>query len=346
MGPMLKSSVPRCVVGVDLGGTNVRACAYFEDGAPAGEKFTIPSDAQSGTQAVVDSIAECVDLAVKASSGKPERVGIAVPGHIDDANGIVRWSPNFGEEVHGVFQYWRDQPLKKPLEEKIGLPISMGNDANLAALGEYRFGIGRNSAKCLVLLTIGTGIGGGVVMAAESVQGEAKGTLLLLGGNKGGGELGHIIVQHGGVTCNAGSYGAIEGYCQRDAIEQRAVNRLRRGKKSVMNEMVAGDLSQVTPQLIFEAAEKGDALAIEIWDEVGTYLGVGVGSCINIFAPDIVAIGGQIAKAGEFLIAPARRAAQNCAIPSLFQDATIVQAELIDDAGMLGGAALALQAPG
>lgn len=341
---MLKSSVPRCVVGVDLGGTNVRACAYFEDGAPAGEKFTIPSDAQSGTQAVIDSIAECVGLAVEASSTKPDRVGIAVPGHIDDANGTVRWSPNFGEEVNGVFQYWRDQPLKKPLEEKIGTPISMGNDANLAALGEYRFGAGRNSAKCLVLLTVGTGIGGGVVMAAESVQGEAKGTLLLLGGNKGGGELGHIIVQHGGVTCNAGSYGAIEGYCQRDAIEQRAVNRLRRGRKSIMNEMVGGDLSQVTPQLIFEAAEKGDALAIEIWDEVGTYLGVGVGSCINIFAPDIVAIGGQIAKAGEWLIGPARRAAQNSAIPSLLQDAAIVQAELIDDAGMLGGAALALQA--
>ena len=340
---MLKSSVPRCVVGVDLGGTNVRACAYFENGAPAGEKFTIPSDAQSGTQAVIESIVECVSQAVEASEGKPEKVGIAVPGHIDDASGIVRWSPNFGEEVSGVFQYWRDQPLKKPLEDKIGLPISMGNDANLAALGEYRFGVGRNSAKCLVLLTVGTGIGGGVVMSAESVQGDAKGTLLLLGGNKGGGELGHIIVHHGGVTCNAGSYGAIEGYCQRDAIEQRAVNRLRRGRNSLMNEMVSGNLSLVTPQLIFEAAEKGDALAIEIWDEVGTYLGVGVGSCVNIFAPDIVAIGGQIAKAGEWLIGPARRAAQNCAIPSLFEDAAIVQAELIDDAGMLGGAALALQ---
>jgi glucokinase len=334
----------RCVIGVDLGGTNVRACAYFEDGSPAGPKFSLPSDAQSGTEAVFDAIANAVRNAMQEASVPPERVGIAVPGHIDDAAGRVLWSPNFGEEVHGVFQYWRNVEVKAPLEERIGLPVSMGNDANLAALGEYRFGSGRNAAKCLVLLTIGTGIGGGVVMASDAVQGDARGPLLLLGGNKGGGELGHIIVQHGGVTCNAGSYGAMEGYCQRDAIVERAVNRLRRGRVSLMNDRVGADLSLVTPQLISEAADEGDALAIEIWEEVGTYLGVGIGSCINIFAPDIVAVGGQIAKAGEWLIGPARRAAQNVAIPSIYADATILQAEQIDDGGMLGGAALALQA--
>jgi glucokinase len=110
-----------------------------------------------------------------------------------------------------------------------------------------------------------------------------------------------------------------------------------------MNDKVAGDLSQITPKVISEAADEGDELAIEIWTEVGTYLGVGIGNCINIFAPDVVAVGGQIAKAGEWLIGPARRAAENVAIPSLFEDARIVQAESIDDAGMLGGAALALQ---
>lgn len=332
------------MIGVDLGGTNVRACAYFEDGSPAGPKFSQSSDAQSGTGAILAAIAACVGNAREASSVPVERVGMAVPGHIDDANGIVRWSPNFGEEVDGIFHHWQEVVLKAPLESSIGLPVSMGNDANLAALGEYRFGVGKNSANCLVLLTVGTGIGGGVVMASGSVQGDARGPLLLLGGNKGGGELGHIVVQHGGVTCNAGSYGAIEGYCQRDAIVERAVNRLRRGRKSAMSEMVGGDLSLITPKLISDAADVGDALAIEVWEEVGTYLGVGVGSCINIFAPDVVAIGGQIAFAGEWLIGPARRAAENVAIPSLFADAKIVQAESIDDAGMLGGAALALQA--
>ncbi|HRK21196.1 MAG TPA: ROK family protein [Fimbriimonadaceae bacterium] len=336
--------MPRCVVGVDLGGTNVRACAYFEDGSPAGPKFAQSSEAQSGNDAIFAAISACVRNAAEASSVPVERVGMAVPGHIDDANGVVRWSPNFGEEVQGIFHHWQDVSLKASIEQQTGLPVSMGNDANLAALGEYRFGAGKNSANCLVLLTVGTGIGGGVVMKASSVQGDARGPLLLLGGNKGGGELGHIVVQHGGATCNAGSYGAIEGYCQRDAIVERAVNRLRRGRNSLMNDMVSGDLSLVTPKLISDAADAGDELAIEVWSEVGTYLGVGVGSCINIFAPDVVAIGGQIAYAGEWLIGPARRAAENCAIPSLFSDARIVQAECIDDAGMLGGAALALQA--
>jgi glucokinase len=332
------------VVGVDLGGTNVRACAYLEDGSPAGPKFSEPSEAQSGIEAVVAAIASCVRNAVEAASVPAARVGMAIPGHIDDASGLVRWSPNFGREVDGVFQYWREKQVKEPLERAIGLPVSMGNDANLAALGEYRFGSGRNQAKCLVLLTVGTGIGGGIVLSSDAVQGDARGPLLFLGGNKGGGELGHTIVQHGGMTCNAGSYGAIEAYCQRDSIVERAVNRLRRGRASKMNEMTGGDLSQVTPKLISEAAEAGDALAIEIWDEVGTYLGVGIGSFINIFAPDVVAVGGQIALAGEWLLAPARRAAENAAIPSLFADASIVQAERIDDAGMIGGAALALQA--
>jgi glucokinase len=153
-----------------------------------------------------------------------------------------------------------------------------------------------------------------------------------------------MILMHGGLDCNAGSYGAIEGYCQRDSIIRRAVHRLNRGRDSLMREMIGGDYSLVSPQLIAKAAEMGDEMAIEVWDEVGAWLGVGIGSLINIFAPDVFAIGGQIAKAGELLLGPARKTARNIAIPSLFKDTKIVQAEQIDDAGMLGGAALALEA--
>ena len=219
----------------------------------------------------------------------------------------------------------------------------MGNDANLAALGEYRFGSGNNAAKCLVMLTLGTGIGGGVVMRPAAVQGDARGPLILVGGNQGGAELGHMVIQHGGLDCNAGTYGPLEAYCQRDAIVNRAVHRLRRGRKSVMQDSVKGDWSLVTPLMISEAAEAGDELAREIWAEVGAYLGVGIGSLVNIFAPDVFAIGGQISKAGEWLLGPARRAAENVAIPSLFADTKIVPAEQMEDAGLLGGAALALE---
>jgi glucokinase len=203
--------------------------------------------------------------------------------------------------------------------------------------------VGLNSANCLVLLTIGTGIGGGVVMRPVALHGDVRGPAMLLGGNQGGAELGHMILAHGGADCNAGSYGAMEGYCQRDAIIGRAIHRLNRGRTSILRDLVGGDYSLVSPQLIAVAAERGDEMALEIWDEVGTWLGVGIGSLINIFAPDVFAIGGQIAKAGELLLAPARKTARNIAIPSLFKDTKIVQAEQIEEAGMLGGAALALE---
>jgi glucokinase len=268
---------------------------------------------------------------------------MAIPGHIDGQRGVVVWAPNFGEMRNGVFRNWEHIPLGEPLASQLGMPVVCGNDANLAALGEYQFGSGRGEANCLVLLTIGTGIGGGVVMRPVALQGDARGPVVLLGGNQGGAELGHMIIAHGGLDCNAGSYGAIEGYCQRDSIIRRAVHRLNRGRESVLREMVDGDYSLVTPYLISQAAQQGDEMACEVWEEVGSWLGVGIGSLVNIFAPDVFAIGGQIAKAGELLLAPARKTARNIAIPSLFKDTKIVLAEQIEDAGILGGAALALE---
>lgn len=336
----------RYVVGVDLGGTNVRAGVFDESGQMVtADPVENPSRAQEGTQAIIEAIASTIDQAVAASGMSPDAVGMAVPGHIDNDRGVVKWSPNFGQEVNGVFTCWRDQPLREPLARLIRYPILMGNDANLAALGEYRFGSGKNSAACLVMLTLGTGIGGGVVMASKSVFGKAEGTLMLVGGNGGGAELGHVVIQMNGPDCNAGSYGAVEGFCQRDAIIDRTIHRIQRGRKSIIPSLVEGDLSKITPLTLSLAAEAGDELARQIWGEIGTFLGVAIGGYINIFAPDVVAVGGQIAKAGEWILGPARIAAADTAIPSLFVDAKIVQAEQIEDAGMLGGAAMALEAP-
>jgi glucokinase len=331
------------VIGVDLGGTNVRAGAIYEDGSDAGPKFSNPSRAQEGTSAIIDAIAKTINQAISAAETPPQRVGMAVPGHIDNASGMVRWAPNFGEMVDGVFRYWENVPIRQSLSKSVDLPIELGNDANLAALGEYRYGSGKNQAKCLVLLTLGTGVGGGVIMSPEAVEGDARGPLMLIGGNKGGAELGHTVVDADGMDCNAGSFGAIEAYAPRDAIVTRAVHRLRRRRESIIDDLVEGDFSKVTPRIISEAAEKGDELAIQVYSEVGRYLGISMGSFINIFAPDVLAVGGQIAKAGEFILGPARKAARDVAIPSLFGDVKICVAEQLEDAGMLGGAAIALQ---
>lgn len=330
-----------CVVGVDLGGTNVRSCCYLQDGTEASKPFTAPSNAQDGTEAVLDAIESVVSQSINASPTMPSAVGMAVPGHIDSEGGTVIWAPNFGKEVDGVFRYWENVPLANEVSARVGVPVIMGNDANLAALGEYRYGSGRGTASALVLLTLGTGIGGGVVLSSKAVLGKAEGPLVLVGGNSGGAELGHATVLHGGLDCNAGSYGALEAYCQRDAIVQRAVHRIRRGRSTSMLDLAGGDIANVTPHTISEAAHQGDECAIEVLAEVGSSLGVAIGSFINIFAPEIVAIGGNIARAGEFILEPARRTARNVAIPSLFADSEIQIAERLEDAGMLGAAALA-----
>lgn len=334
----------RCVIGVDLGGTNLRAQAVFEDGSPAGSRVEVSSNAQGGVDAVASALAEAIQLAADSAAATPEAAGIAVPGHVDDAAGMVKWSPNFGTQEKGAFRYWTDVPLRDRLAERIVLPVRLGNDANLAALGEYLFGSGGGAARCLVMLTIGTGIGGGVVFGEQSLVGQAKGPLVLVGGNMGGAELGHTVVSAGGLASTSGAYGSIEAYCQKQSIEQRAVYRLVRGRESVLHAMCEGDFSKVSPRMLAEAAEQGDALAQEVWSEVGFYLGLGIGNMVNVFAPDVFAIGGQIAKAGKWLLEPAIESARNVAIPSLFADVAIGQASLIEDAGILGGAALALQA--
>lgn len=331
------------MVGVDIGGTNVRAMSLYEDGTPAGPRVEIPSRAQEGAATTLDAIADAMRQAAAGSERPPLRAGLAIPGHIDDENGMVRWAPNFGETIDGVFRHWLDVPMREELAKRIELPVGMGNDANLAALGEYMYGSGRGEASCLVMLTLGTGIGGGVVLAPRALQGDCRTPAVLLGGNKGGAELGHLAILHGGLDCNAGSYGSVEAYCQRDGIVRRAQHKIKRDRPSRILDLAQGNLAAITPRHIGEAALDGDEVAIEVLEEVGEYLGVAIGSCINVFAPEVVAIGGQIAKAGDFLMASARRSARNTAIPTLFRDARIVQAEHLEDAGILGAAALAFQ---
>lgn len=338
---MPQVSLSECVIGVDLGGTNVRAQAIWEDGRPAGERVENPSEAQLGTERILKAMISTIRQAVSSAEGEVKAVGVAIPGHVDDVAGTTKWSPNFGETINGVFHAWRNVQLKAPLQEALGLRILTGNDANCAALGEYMFGSGRNEASCLCLLTLGTGIGGGVVLGPQSVMGHASGPLLLLGGNKGGGELGHTMIQKGGLDCSAGSYGAMEAYCNRDSIINRAIHRYARRVDSLMWHRVQGDLSAMTPKIIAECADDGDFQAQEILKEVGEYLGAGIGSMINVFAPDIFAIGGQVVKAGKWLLEPAKNEAAKVAIPTLFSDCRICPAEAGDDAGLLGAAAMA-----
>lgn len=340
----------RLVVGVDLGGTHVRAAVVAEGGKLLSEPVQNPSEAQAGFECTLHAITRTIQEALRNANltlEAVEAIGMAVPGHIDGERGIVRWAPNLGEIRKGVFQEWREVPLSKVVQDELGLPVYLGNDANLAALGEYYFGVGRGEAQGLVLLTLGTGIGGGVVLTRAQVQGSAnwEGGVVLVGANGGGAELGHTIVLANGPRCSCGAMGCLEALAKRDAIVERARQKLRRRQHhSILEELCEGDGNRLSPRLIAEAAAQGDELALEVWDETGEAIGIAVASFINIFNPEIVAIGGQIAKVGEPLFRAIRRAARDHAIPTLFEICRIVPAERIEEAGILGGAALALQA--
>jgi len=326
-----------CVVGVDLGGTNVRACAYLADGTEAGTKFSNPSNAQISVEAVADAVALTIQQAVGSASLPVSAVGIGIPGHIDDVRGLVRWAPNFRMRA-GSDDIWREVPLKALVEHKVGIPIKTGNDANVAALGEYRFGSGRGTAKCLVMITLGTGVGGGVILSPSAVHGRADGPLVLIGGDQGGAELGHVCVDPVSDAYGEGARGSLESFCGLFGIEGRARAKLGVHSSALM------DAATVTPKILFDAARQGDAIALEVWKETGHFLGLGLGSFINLFAPDVLAIGGQIAKASEFFLDAAIASAKEVAIPTLFEDANIQVAERVEDAGILGAAALAWEA--
>ena len=224
-------------------------------------------------------------------------------------------------------------PLAAAIKAQLDRPVFMGNDANVAALGEYKFGAGRGS-KCMVMLTLGTGIGSGLIINGRiwtGVSGAAA-------------EFGHMIIVADGPRCSCGRYGCVESLARRDAIIDRAARKAHQGRSTSLLHKSGHDLRYITPRMISEAANEGDEIAIETYQETGYYLGIAVANLINGLNPDKVVIGGGIAQAGELLFGPIRQTVEVNALYKPLQACEIVAAQLADDAGVLGGAALVLQA--
>jgi glucokinase len=316
------------VVGVDIGGTNCRAAVIeHSEGKIVARSLNIPSRAMDGENYTAQQVVEAVTQALENANltlASVAGIGVAVPGLVKPDEGKILWAPNF-------YGQWRGVYLAKPIQEALRVPVFLGNDANLATLGEFTYGIGRGTEH-LVMITLGTGVGGGVIIDGK----------LMTGATGGAGELGHTFVAASD-TARGGnaSFGTIEGLAQRDAICERAARKLAHGPKSLL--LVAGyDRLKLTPRMISEAAEKGDAVAIETFEEIGYYVGLSVASFINIFNPDMVVIGGGVAQAGPILFDAIVRTARANAIGVLFDTCKIAMADLGDNAGIMGGAALAI----
>ena len=334
MAPVQPKKDAAYVVGIDLGGTNVRAAVISREETTLGRSEN-SSEAKSGVERTVARIGEAVRGAcqnAKISLEEVGAVGIAVPGHIDVPSGRVVWAPNFGHMTTAGYVPYKDVPLREMVAQELGVAMVMDNDANVAALGEFRFGAGRGT-KHLVMFTLGTGVGGGIIIEGEVLRGSAGGAA----------EVGHIIISDGKGSSLNGPHGRLETLAGRDSIIERAALKMESGRDTLLWESITGTeaLQQfLTPKAIDDAAQKGDALAIEVLQETGHYVGLGIATMVNVFNPEVIVLGGKISQS-ETLFQTALRTARASAIGSIMAGAKIVRAELGDNAGIMGAAELA-----
>ncbi len=314
-------------VGVDVGGTNIRGGVITKDGKKLGEGRR-PSRAQEGLAATQRMICEVVEEAI-ANAGVPRAelmgIGMGVPGRHNSAEGIVLYSPNFIG--------WTNVQLLQPVAEYFGVAAYMRNDVKTASMGEYYFGAGKGN-QWVVMITLGTGIGGSLIADGK----------LMLGSGEGFAEVGHMTVAPDGRLCGCGNHGCWEAMAGRDAIIERAWRALQTGHPSVLGDLADFDLNKITPALIARAANDGDALARGVLEETAMWVGIGVANLIQVYNPQVFIIGGGISQAGDLLFSAIQRTVNWRAQMVPACTTQIVPAALGDDAGIFGGAVLVFDA--
>lgn len=311
------------VLGIDLGGTTVTAAVVSKSGEML-SKEEVPSFSEKGIDVTTDQIATAVDMAISRSNVERKDIiaaGMGAPGIHDAKNGIVLWSPNFNG--------WDGIDIYTPLNKKTGFKFYMGNDVNVAAYGEYSFGIGKES-KIMIMYTLGTGIGSGLIINGNAYSG-------VFGASP---ELGHTIIDVNGPKCGCGRNGCVEALCSRDAICNRAAAKILSGRKSQIYDLCGGNVQKIEPKMVNIAAENNDIVGKETLEEIGYFMGIAVANTINTFNPDLVVIGGGVSKS-DILFNQIVKVGKTVAIDCLSNECKVKRSILGNDAGILGGAALA-----
>ncbi|MFA5645127.1 MAG: ROK family protein [Candidatus Ratteibacteria bacterium] len=308
----------RRAIGLDLGGTYIKAGLVAEDGTLL-KKGQFPSCAETGSQKEV--LSQMKQVIESFWEEGLTGIGIGTPGVVRN-DGTVFDSPNLPD--------WDNLPLKQIFEEIFPVPVIVENDASSITWGEYLFGAGQG-CKSIICLTLGTGVGGGIVQEGK----------LLRGGTYSAVELGHITVDFQGPQCKCGSIGCIESFVGRDYLVARATDQMRQGKKTILTTLSGGDYTTITPKLLAEAAHQGDPFAISLWHDTGVALGAHLTGMVNLINPDKIILGGGIAQAGEILFEPVRHTIQSRAMKRLGQYVEVVPCQLGSNAGIVSGGALA-----
>lgn len=314
-------------IGIDLGGTDIKAALVNTETGQISDVLKTPTNSREGHDAVIAEMAALVEEIITANRLTRDQVGgvgVGMPGLLDLEKGMSVFLTNFPGN-------WRDVPVRDTLAGHIELPVALLNDARAMTLGEWKFGAGRGlDTACY---TLGTGIGGGLVIDGK----------LLLGPNGSAGELGHISVDINGPKCGCGSNGCIEAFASGPAIAAMGMKAIVQGRATTIADLAEGDLNRVTPKLIYEAATAGDEVAREIYEFAGTIIGVGVANIVTAVNPRRVVIGGGVAAAGELILGPIRRSMLNRVFLMDSQHVEVVHAQLGNSAGLIGAALWARQ---
>lgn len=302
-------------MGIDIGGTNMRAALYEGDDQSPNKYNKLPTHLDESTP--FDQLVRLIE-SVWPVEGTLDAIGIASPGPLNPYTGVIYMAPN----IHG----WQDFPLVDLLTDKFNVPIFLDNDANLAGYAEWKFGAGRGHNH-MIYMTISTGVGGGVIINGE-----------LLHGTVGiAAELGHVTVLPDGPMCGCGQKGHLEAVAAGPAIARYVRAEIARGESSIL-----ADLSEFTTKEIAEAARNGDKLAKKAFDRAGLFIGRKLADYLHIFNPSAVVIGGGVSNAGSLILDPIQSAIKQYAFSThYYEDLVISAAQLGDEAGLLGAYALA-----
>jgi glucokinase len=277
-------------VGIDLGGTNIKAIAMDESGVSLIEK-NIPSETESGPSTVIDRMVSLIDGLVRddALTGYSLcAIGIAAAGVVDMEKGVCKWLPNLPG--------WKGMPLVSKITERINKRTFLINDVRAMTLAEKTFGAGKG-VKNLICLAVGTGIGGGIIIDDK----------LYFGSEGFAGELGHQVVEVRGPDCTCRNYGCLEALASGSNIAYQAIKIVRQGATTLIRDLVNNDLNKITPQVVAEAARQGDTFAKDIWEREAFYLGTGIANLVLIFNPEMIILGGGVAEAFDLLIGGIRK---------------------------------------
>lgn len=311
------------IIGLDIGGTKISCVVGTGDGQIL-KRDVMPTEVEKAPEDTMKKAIGKIHKLLQSSRvelSDVEGIGVGAPGPLDPISGTILATPNMPG--------WNGVCLKEILGKEFGLPVVIDNDANAAALGEKKFGAGKE-VNDLFYFTVSTGIGGGLIIDGRIYHGASFDAA----------EVGHMTILPDGPRCGCGKLGCLEALASGTAIARRAKEKIKGNPASLILKLAGDEIEAITAKVVAEAASKGDKLATLIWEEAARFLGIGVANVLNLINPQMVIIGGGVAKAGELLFKPVRESAAREAFGRTFESCKIVPSALGDMVGDFGAISL------